>query len=61
MNKCFCCLHGLSTTKSAMTKAKDRQHVNFMLNLIQHKLGPLDMEWYTWLHIVCGHMIRMLV
>ncbi len=20
---------------------------------------PLDMEWYTWLHI-CGHVIRML-
>ncbi len=25
------------------------------------RFDPLDMEWYTWLHIVCDHMIRMLV
>ncbi len=55
MSKGFCDLHCLSTKKSAMTKVKARQHVNFMSNLI-----PLDMEWYIWLHIVCGHVIRML-
>ncbi len=32
MNKGFCCVHGLSLQKSAMTKLKDRQHVNFMSN-----------------------------
>ncbi len=38
MSKGFCGLHGWSTKKSAMTKVKVRQHVNFMSNLIQHKL-----------------------
>ncbi len=38
MSKGFCGLHGLSTKKSTMTKVKARQHVNFMSNLIQHKL-----------------------
>ncbi len=38
MSKDFCALHGLSTKKSPMTKVKARQHVNFMSNLIQHKL-----------------------
>ncbi len=40
MNTGFCGLHGLSTKKSTMTKVKVRQHVNFMSNLIQHKLSP---------------------
>ncbi len=38
MTKGVCGLHGLSTKKPAMTKMKARQHVNFMSNLIQHKL-----------------------
>ncbi len=38
MSKGFFDLHGLSTTKLAMTKAKAREHFNLMLNLIQHKL-----------------------
>ncbi len=38
MSKRFCGLHGLLTKKSIMTKVKARQHVNFMSNLIQHKL-----------------------
>ncbi len=38
MTKGFCGLHGLSTKKSTMTKVKAKQHVNFMSNLIQHKL-----------------------
>ncbi len=38
MSKGFCGLHGLLTKKSTMTKVKARQHVNFMSNLIQHKL-----------------------
>ncbi len=38
MSKDFCGLHGLLTTKSAMTKVKARKHVNFMSNVIQHKL-----------------------
>ncbi len=69
MSKGFCGLHGLSTKKSAMTHA--RQHVNFMSTLIQHigvdptliqhiGVDPLNMEWYTRLHIECGHMIRCL-
>ncbi len=52
MSKGFCGLHGLSAKKSTMTKVKAKQHVNFMLNLIQHKFDPLDIDWYTWLHIV---------
>ncbi len=36
MSKGCCGLYGLSTKKSAMTKVKARQHVNFMSNLIQH-------------------------
>ncbi len=48
MNKGFCGLHGLSTKKSAMTNMKARQHVNFMSNLIQHKLRLiLDIELNT--------------
>ncbi len=38
MSKDFCGLQFLSTKKSAMTKVKDSKHVNFMSNLIQHKL-----------------------
>ncbi len=38
MSKGVCGLHGLSTNKLAMTKVKAKQHINFMLNLIQHKL-----------------------
>ncbi len=38
MSKGFCCLHGLSIKKSAMTKVKARQPVNLMSILIQHKL-----------------------
>ncbi len=41
MSKGFCGLHGLSTKKSAMTKVKTRQHVNFISNLIEHKLCPI--------------------
>ncbi len=38
MSKGFCGLHRWSTKKSTMTKVKARQHINFMSNLIQHKL-----------------------
>ncbi len=38
MSKVVCGLNGLSTTKSAMTKLKARQHVILMSNLILHKL-----------------------
>ncbi len=38
MSKGVCGIHGLSTKKSKMTKVKARQHINFMPNLIQHKL-----------------------
>ncbi len=53
MSKGFCGLYDLSTKTPEVTKEKVRQHVNFMSNLIQHKLTH-------WLHIVCGHMIRIL-
>ncbi len=33
-------------------------HVTFIFSI---SFDLLDMEWYTWLHIVCGHMIRILV
>ncbi len=36
MSQGVCGLHGLSTTKSAMTKVKVIEPVNFMSNLIQH-------------------------
>ncbi len=52
MSKGFCGRHGLSIKKSTMTKVKARQHFNFMSNLIQHKLDPLDMDCYIWLPIV---------
>ncbi len=58
MSKGFCCLHVLSTKKSAMTKVKTRQHVKFKFSI---SFDPLDMEWYTLLYIVCGHVIWMLV
>ncbi len=32
MSKGFCGLHGLLTKKSAITKVKARQHVNFVSN-----------------------------
>ncbi len=40
MSKAFCGLHGkkMSTKKSAMTNVKARQNINFVSNLIQHKL-----------------------
>ncbi len=38
MSKGICGLHGLSTKKSTMTKVKAREDVNFMSNLMQHKL-----------------------
>ncbi len=38
MSKDVCSLHVLSTKKSAMTKVKARQHVNFGTHF-----------WYTWL------------
>ncbi len=38
MSKGVCGLCVLSTKKSAMTKVKTRQHVNFISKLIQHKL-----------------------
>ncbi len=38
MSKGFSGLHGLSTKKSIMIKVKARQYVNFISNLIQHKL-----------------------
>ncbi len=41
MSKGFYGLHGLSIKKSAMTKVKARQHVNFRSILIQHRLGPI--------------------
>ncbi len=38
MNKGLCGLHGLPIKKSAMTKVKVSQDVNFMSNLTEHKL-----------------------
>ncbi len=38
MSKGICGLHGLSTKKPIKSKVKARQHVNFMSNLIQHKV-----------------------
>ncbi len=61
MRKGYCGLHGLSTKKSAMTKyVQARQHINFMSHLIQHKLWPIGHGTYTWLPILCGHVIKML-
>ncbi len=60
MSKGLCGLQGWSTTKSAMTKVKGRQHFNFIMFMSNLRFDPLDMEWYTWLHIVYGHVIRML-
>ncbi len=53
-------LHDLSTQNSAVTKVKAKQHVNFKSGSEILNCEALNMEWYTWLHIVCGHMIRML-
>ncbi len=52
MSKGFSGLHGLSTKTSTMTKVKPKQNVHFMSNLIQQSFDPLDIDWYTWLHIV---------
>ncbi len=51
MRKGVCGLRGLSTTKSAMTKVKARQHVKFNSEFIS--FDPLDMEWYKWLAAHC--------
>ncbi len=47
MSNVFDGLHRLSTKKSAMTNVKARQHVNFMSNLIQHKLWPIKQRTGT--------------
>ncbi len=56
MSKDFSGIYGLSTKKSAMTKVKARRACQFQFNTCFDLSG---MEWYTFMNIVCGHVIGM--
>ncbi len=53
MNKDVSGQHDWPTKKSEMTKVKARQHVNYMSNLIQHKLSRIG---YGMVHMAAHSM-----
>ncbi len=53
MSKGFCDLHSMLTKISAIIKVKARQYVNFMSNLIQHKLCAIG---HGMVHIAAHSM-----